>query len=108
MHRARTEAGGVSLRARAWSHRWLEERGFPSGLPDNLKPKAERLCPKVIGAVGISVNTSNPYLKPATVEVRQAMEYAVNDAYADGRTDPAFVSQRMEEARAKTWRKLVG
>jgi hypothetical protein len=72
MHRARTESESVSLKARAYSHRWLEEREYPSGLPDALKPKAERMYPRVVEGVGISVNTNNPYLKPAAVEVRQA------------------------------------
>lgn len=108
MHRTRTEAETISFKARAYSHRWLEERAFPSGLPDNLKPKAERIYPRTVGAVGISINTSSPYLRPAAIEVRHAMESAVEDAYADGRTDPAFVSQRMEEARAKAWKQLVG
>lgn len=106
MHHARTGADSVTLKARAYSHRWLEERGFPSGLPDHLKPKAERMYPKTAGAVGISVNTSNPYLRPAVIEVRHAMENAVEDAYADGRTDPAFVSERMQEARARAWKQL--
>lgn len=105
MHRARSEAETISFDARAWSHRWLEERAFPSGLPDQLKPRAERIYPRTVGAVGISINVS-PYLKPAAIEVRHAMENAVEDAYADGRTDPAFVSQRMEEARARAWKQL--
>lgn len=106
MHHARTGAKSVSLKARAYSHRWLEERGLPSGLPDALKPKAERMYPREVGAVGISVNVRNEYLKPAAIEVREAMEYAVHDAYADGREEPEFVRQRMAEAKAKTWKAL--
>lgn len=108
MHYARTVTESVTLKARAYSHRWLEERAFPSGLPDQLKPEAERIYPRVVGAVGISVNTSNVYLRPAALEVRHAMENAVSEAYADGRTDAAFVGQRMEEARERSWKQLLG
>ncbi len=108
MHRARTEAASISLRARAYSHAWLCERSLPSGLPDDLKPKAERMFPIIVEAVGISVNTMNPLMRPAMLEVRGAMEDAVNDAYADGRKDPAFVTARMTEARDRTMRALFG
>lgn len=108
MHHARTVAVSISFRARAYSHRWLAERSLPSGLPDNLRPKAERLYPVIAEGVGISVNTRNPYLKPAMVEVRQAMEAAVEEAYADGRRDPAFVTSRMNLARERTMRALFG
>lgn len=108
MHRARTEAQSVSLKARAYSHRWLTERDLPSGLPDELKPSAERLFPRVVGAVGISVNFRSELLRPAIAEIRGAMEGAVNEAYADGREDPAFVTTRMNEARARTMRALFG
>lgn len=108
MHRARTEAASLPLKARAWSHRWIEERSYPSGLPDELRPKAERIYPVKAEGVLISVNARNPYLKPAAIEIRRAMEDAVNDAYAEGRTEPAFVRQRMEEARGRAYRQLLG
>lgn len=108
MHRARTEAASISLRARAYSHAWLCERSLPSGLPDDLKPKAERIYPIVVEAVGISVSARSPLLRPAMLEVRGAMEDAVNDAYADGRKDPAFVKARMNEASDRTMRALFG
>lgn len=109
MHRARTEAESVSFRHRAYSHRWLEERGLPSGLPDRLRPSAEQVCPRVAKAVGISVNTRSEYLKPAMLEVRGAMEQAVLEADADGLIgDAAFVSARMSDARQRTMRALFG
>lgn len=108
MHHARTTAASISFKAAAYSHRWLTERGFPSGLPDELRPKAERMYPVIAEGVGVSLNTKNEYLKPALVEVRQSMEDAINDAYAEKRTEPGFVKQRMEEARARTWRALFG
>lgn len=108
MHMARTVSETVSFKARAWSHRWLSERSLPSQLPDRLKPSAERLYPRVVEGVGISVNTRSPYLKPAMIEVRKAMEDVVNDCYANGDTAPAIVRPRMLEAREKTMRSLFG
>lgn len=108
MHVARTAAETVSFKARAWSHRWLTEQGLPSRLPDRLKPSAERIYPRVVEGVGISVNARSPLLKPAMAEVRRAMENAVSDCYANGDTSPAIVRPRMFEAREKTLRSLFG
>lgn len=108
MHAARTAAETVSFKARAWSHRWLSERGLPSQLPDKLKPSAERLYPQIAEGVGISVNFRSPWLKPAAIEVRGAMETAVADCYANGDTAPAIVRPRMFDAREKVMRSLFG
>jgi hypothetical protein len=108
IHHARTQSESIGLKLRAWSHRWLLERGYPSGLPDHMKPAAERLYPRVVESVGISVNFSSPILQPIAAEVRGAMEHAVQDAYASKRTEPAFLRARMQEARETTMRKLVG
>jgi hypothetical protein len=108
MHRARTAAETVSFKARAYSHRWLTERGFSSGLPDRLKPSAERLYPRIAEGVGISINFRSKWMKPAELEVRGAMESVVADMYANGDTDPARVRPRMMEARERTMRQLFG
>jgi len=108
LHFARTQTRSVALKLRAWSHRWLLDNGHPSGLPDELKPAAERICPRVVEAVGIMVAFSNPILKPIGDQVRGAMEDAVLDAYAHKKTEPAFVRARMAEARETAVRKLVG
>src|SRR5215218_10937824 len=55
LHHARTQAESMHLSHRAYSHRWLEERGLPSGLPDHLKPSAQRMYPRIVSAVGIVV-----------------------------------------------------
>lgn len=103
MHHARTQANSVRFKLRAYSHRWLVDNGYPSGLPDELKPKAERIYPRVVEGVGISVNTKNPLMRPVAKAIQQSMSEAVEEAFADGRRDPAFVSARMREAgdRAK-------
>lgn len=108
LHMARTQAESLPLRLRAYSHSWLMERGLPSQLPDALKPSAERLYPRVVTGVGISVNFKAPELKPAGDLIRKAMEAAVEDCYADGREDPAYVKPRMIEAGQKERRKLFG
>jgi hypothetical protein len=108
MHRARTETRSLPNRIRFYSHRWLEERAIASGLPDMLRPSAERMYPKIVEGVGISVNFRNGWMQPAANEIRGAMEDAVNDAYAEGRTDPEFVRQQMNRAKARRMRALFG
>lgn len=108
MHMARTAAESISLKARCYSHRWLCERSLPSSLPDELKPSADRLYPRVAEAVGISVNFRSPLLASAAAEVRGAMEDAVNECYADGKTQVPFVQDRMAEAKDRTLRALFG
>jgi hypothetical protein len=108
MHRARTEAESVSLKARAYSHAWLCERGLPSGLPDDLKPKAERIYPVVVSAVGVSINARSPLLQPAAKMVERVVCDAVEDLYADGRTDPTFVRSRILEVKDREFRALFG
>jgi hypothetical protein len=109
MHRARTEANSVSLRARAYSHAWLIERGMESGLPDDLKPKAQQIHPVRAVAVGISVNFRSDWMRDAAVQVRGAMEGAVLDAHAHGKIeDTPFVRARMFEARDREMRSLFG
>jgi hypothetical protein len=109
LHMARTQSDAIGFKLRAYSHRWLTERGYPSQLPDHLKPSAERLYPKVAHAVGISYNFRDEALKPAADMIRGAMEGAVMDADADGRlTDSPFVKARMYEARDKERRALFG
>jgi hypothetical protein len=105
LHIARTASAWLELKKRAWSHRWLVERGLPSQLPDDLRPRAERICPKIVQAVGISLNVRNPLLEAAVPIVRGAMESAVLEAEADGKLgDSKFVTARMTEAREKAWR----
>lgn len=109
MHRARTEAESVPLKLRLYSHSWLLEHCIPSGLPDELRPKPERVETMIVKAVGISVNSSNPLLRPAMEFVRLAMEGAVEEAAADGKLDDSnFVRARMAEARQKELAALLG
>lgn len=108
MHMTRTAAGSVGFKARAYSHRWLTERNHRSQLPESLKPRAEQLYPQVVDAVGISVNFRSPYMAPAAAEVRKVMEHAVEDAFADGRKDPAFIKAQMMRAKGREMQALFG
>lgn len=100
LHRARTEANSSPFKLRAYSHRWLEDNGHQSGLPDHLKPAAERIYPRIVSAVGIAIQSL--WRPQDEVKALQgAMSDAVAECYADGRTEPTFVKQRMMEAREK-------
>lgn len=108
MHMARTQTAALPIALRAYSHRWLLERGLPSQLPDDMKERAERLYPKVVGAVGIAVGFTAPELAPAGAMIRKAMADAVEDCYAAGRQDPAYVRPRMLDAMTRERKALFG
>jgi hypothetical protein len=108
LHFARTKAASVPPKLRYYSHRWLLDRDLPTGLPDRLKPKAERMYPRVVEGVGIAVKATSQLMKPVSALVHQAMTDAVSEAYADGVTDPAVIKQRIQEARQKSIKQLIG
>jgi hypothetical protein len=114
LHMARTQVGNIPIRLRAWSHRWLRERGHISFLPDDLKPKAEQICPIVKEAVLISnslgrLGNQSPLSKAIAPLIRREMENAVLDAEAEGRLgDAPFVKARMQEARGRAVKELLG
>jgi len=47
-------------------------------------------------------------MQPAMLEVRNAMVAAVEDAYAEKRTDPTLIRAQMNAARESTLRALFG
>jgi len=109
LHMARTAADSIPFRKRAYSHSWCIEHGIPSRLPDTMKPSAERLYPRDVWMVGISVRLSSKALEPAAQEIRIAMENAVHYAVADGRLlDVEHVRARMNEAKETTKKRLFG
>lgn len=99
LHYARTISEPMRFRLRAYSHAWLGDHGFPSGLPDELKPRAERLYPRIVDAVGIAVKTP-PHRRELGVAVHDAMRDVVMNHYADGIHAPEIIRPRMLEARA--------
>jgi hypothetical protein len=109
IHLARTHTHNIPLRLRAYSHRWLLDNGYPSGLPDHLRPKAERIYPRIVEAVGTSCRFSSRILRPVTPVIRGAMKDAVLELYGDSRSpQPLLVRRRVLEAKDKAIKKLVG
>lgn len=109
LHYARTAADSIPIKLRAYSHHWLLDHNLPSGLPDNMKPLAERIYPRIVEGVGISVNASSDLMRPIVPLVRRAMEDAVNEAYAEFRHPPVeHVRERMKRARGWVISKLLG
>jgi hypothetical protein len=99
LHMARTAARSINMAKRVYSHCWLLDHGYPSQLPDILKPRAEWMYPRAVGGVGISVNSKYPQVQSA---IHGVMREAVLEAYADGyQDDPETVKQRMQEARLR-------
>lgn len=108
LHMARTQADSVSFKGRAYSHRWLIERDLPSQLPDELKPKAERLYPVVAEGVLVVVDSLSEDMKPLAKAVQAKVCEAVEDCYANGDREPGLVKARMAEVRTAAFRELLG
>jgi hypothetical protein len=108
LHMARTQSNSLAIKLRAYSHRWLLDHGYPSQLPEALKPKAEQMYSKIVGAVGVSINFTLPELKPAGKLIEKVMGDTVNELYADGEERPEIVRRIMFEAGQKERKKLLG
>ena len=104
LHMARTRADTIDDRKRFYSHRWLLDHGLPSGLPDHLRPSAERMYPRKVDAVGVAVSSS---FSEVAAAVSTAMSNAVFDCYANGDRDPLIVRPQMMAARARERRGLM-
>jgi|SRR5215467_1161741 len=101
IHYARTAAGTIPVRLRCYSHSWLAERSLPSALPDWLKPKAARLYPHEVKAVGIAVKAMSETSVSRARAIEKAMSNAVLECYADGVHDPDVIKARMDAARLR-------
>jgi hypothetical protein len=108
MHMSRTQLPTLSDSQRLYSHQWLTERGLPSQLPDELRPKAERVHPVIAEGVMVAVLAQTEEMRPFAQVLERAMSDAVADAYANGDTAPAIVKDRMQAARSRTYRDLLG
>lgn len=98
-HLARTAAPNIKFQCRAYSHAWLLDRRLPSQLPDALRPRAERMYPRPVPAVGIAVANTTP----VALKIREAMEDAVRDA---GVSNPLLTKRAIMSARERTRRQL--
>jgi hypothetical protein len=110
IHMARTQTDPLPLKLRAYSHAWLTERGLPSQLPDHLKPKAQRIYPVIVTAVGTAVSGAR-FGTPVTgahadlnEELRAVMRNTVLECYADKKTEGIFVRDRLRKAIKKVYR----
>ena len=59
------------------------------------------MYPKIVTAVGVSVNSFSEAGLPLAKAIERAMSDAVAECYADGMTDPEYVKTRMNEARER-------
>jgi hypothetical protein len=110
IHHARTQAQSMRFRARAWSHRWLLDHGLPSGLADELKPRAERVYPAIVEGVAIAVSQLDGSKTPTDQLVEAAIVAAVEDIYATDlrrRPDPLLVKARIMEVRDRERARLL-
>lgn len=109
LHIARTMSKSVPRKLRFYSHCWLIDRGLRSKLPDEFLPLAQRMYPRIVSSVGISVGYQSDVLKPAVPIIRKAMEDAVREVYADSRGDDIpLVRERMFAAKHDAEEKLFG
>jgi hypothetical protein len=97
IHITRTITERIPFRFRAYSHSWLTERNLRSMLPDDLKPRAERMYPRIVSAVGICVATLGNRKTDYHHHVSTKLCNLVADMYADGIEDPVIISARMKE-----------
>jgi len=109
MHIGRTATETVTMPKRLYSHAWLCERGFPSQLPDDLKPPPEQVRPRIVPAVGIAVNSlsDDPERQQRAKAIEAAMAQAAGDCYASGIFDKDRVVRAMWAARAKFLQRRV-
>ena len=99
IHITRTATERLPFRFRAYSHSWLRERFpvNPSLLPEDLKPRAERMYPRIVSAVGICVASFGNKKTDYHHHVSTKLCELVADMYADGIEDPVLIKARMKE-----------
>lgn len=108
IHMSRTQMDCLNLRLRAYSHRWLIDNGYPSQLPDRLKPRAERMYPRIVEACGIAVVGRSALGRQVAPIIQRAMMDAAEDCFANGDREPAVLGAHIQQARKDAIRKLLG
>jgi hypothetical protein len=108
LHAARTKCESIRFRLRAYSHAWLLDRGYPSLLPDRLKPRAQREYPIIASAVGFAMNAKSAHMREIIPEVSKAVAGAIMEAAEDGRLlEAPFVRSRIIETKNAAIRRLL-
>lgn len=101
MHTARTASISMPTPKRIYSNEWLIERGFPSSLPDELKPE------RPVHTYGIGVSVNSVSKREDRAEEAKAVEYAMGQAGAcamfDGVKDTGLIKKIMREAGDKIY-----
>ena len=101
LHCARTAAESLRLEKRLYSHAWLDERGLRSALPDDLRPKTQRIHPVIFPAVGVSVKamSSRADRREEAKLIEKVMGDAAGELVQMGVTDRDRIVERMWKAR---------
>lgn len=110
IHMARTGSERLPFRFRAYSHQWLKDN-LPadvaakcSQLPDQLKPRAERMYPRIVEAVGVCVaghgNKKTDYHHFVSTRLGEAV-HEFYDFIACKVRDPEGLKRRMTEIHDK-------
>ena len=109
MHRARTDADNIPLSKRVFSHDWLVERKYRSGLPDELKPKRDQVVPTLLSAVGVSVNSYSNFIdrREENKEIEYVMKRAGAEMIDAGIFDRDRTVKRMWDAKAQWLRRKI-
>lgn len=109
LHYQRTQMKSMPLKLRVYSDRWLVDHGYPTAMPDKLRALGDRLYPRVVEGVGISVAVSSEFMRPVGDALVHAQAVVVADAYNSGPVvDPVKLKAAMEEARLAEKRRLLG
>jgi hypothetical protein len=108
MHVCRTKSDAIPVQQRCYSHWWLKERGYPSLLPPEMLPKADRFKPEIRPAVGIAVGTSKTWLKPALPSIMGAMVKEVENNAELITADPDLLRDKIQFARRDEFKRLFG
>lgn len=109
LHVMRTEDSHLTQwfpeKLRFYSHRWLLDKGLPSKLPDRLKPRADRLCPKKVRVLGYA--PAGAAGEEACATIGAAMFEKFQELEADGTTDKTRAEPEIQRARFKERRALM-
>ena len=101
LHQARTNAESVRLEKRLYSHSWLRERGYQSGLPVCFRPEGEQVEQRIISAVGVAVTclSDSPTRRLEAKEIERIMGEAGAELIRAGIFDKELTAKHMWQAR---------
>ncbi len=111
LHHARTQLKSAPFNLRAYSHHYLVRNGYPSALPDDLKPAAERIYPTTTPATGFAALFRPRILRPLKAPVEEAVTEVILDAYGTDKVhkiDHGKLKVGMLEKYDETVDKLAG